>query len=303
MRRMEIFRTPEARFADLPGYPFAPHWLDWNGLRIHYLDEGPPNAPPVLLLHGEPTWSYLYRKMIPPLVAAGYRCIAPDYAGFGKSDKPTHDAWYVIARHVETVAALIARLDLRGVTLVCQDWGGPIGLLNAAAEPGRYARLFVLNTWLHHDEFVYGPGIRAWRANAVDPARLGGDMPCGRIVARSLARPNQDLESVARAYDAPFVGVESKAGVRRFPWCIPFAQPLEGLAAEQARAIRVIDRFPAPVHFAFGDADPVFSFDWAERWAKRTPGSTLDRIAGASHFVQEEAGEELAGILLRRARA
>jgi haloalkane dehalogenase len=148
----------------------------------------------VLLLHGEPTWSYLYRKMIPPLVAAGFRCIAPDYAGFGKSDKPTHDAWYVIARHVETVAALIARLDLRGVTLVCQDWGGPIGLLNAAAEPQRFARLFVLNTWLHHDDFVYGTGIRAWRANAVDPARLGGDMPCGRIVARTLARPNQDLE-------------------------------------------------------------------------------------------------------------
>ena len=303
MRRMEIFRTPEARFEDLPGYPFAPHWLEWNGLRIHYLDEGARNAPPVLLLHGEPTWSYLYRKMIPPLVAAGYRCIAPDYAGFGKSDKPTHDAWYVIARHVETIAALIARLDLRGVTLVCQDWGGPIGLLNAAAEPGRFARLFILNTWLHHDEFVYGPGIRAWRANAVDPARLGGDMPCGRIVARTLARPNQDLEAVTRAYDAPFVGVESKAGARRFPWCIPFAQPLEGLAAEQARALAVIDRFPAPVHFAFGDADPVFAFDWAESWTKRTPGSTLDRVAGASHFVQEEAGEELAEILLRRARA
>ena len=126
-------------------------------------------------------------------------------------------------------------------------------------------------------------------------------MPCGRIVARTLARPNQDLEAVARAYDAPFVGVESKAGARRFPWCIPFAQPLEGLAAEQARALAVIDRFPAPVHFAFGDADPVFAFDWAERWAKRTPGSTLDRVAGASHFVQEEAGEELAEILLRRA--
>jgi haloalkane dehalogenase len=300
---MEVLRTPDARFADLPGYPFAPHWLEWNGLRIHYLDEGPRTAPPVLLLHGEPTWSYLYRKMIPPLVAAGHRCIAPDYAGFGKSDKPTHDAWYVIARHVETVAALIAHLDLRGVILVCQDWGGPVGLLNAAAQPERFARLFVLNTWLHHDDFVYGPGIRAWRANAIDPARLGGDMPCGRIVARTLARPGFDLDAVARGYDAPFVGPESKAGARRFPWCIPFAQPLEGLAIEQARALAVIDRFPAPVHFAFGDADPVFPFDWAERWHKRTPGSTLDRVAGASHFVQEEAGEELAEILLRRARS
>ena len=297
----EVFRTPEERFADLPGYAFAPHYFEWSGLRIHYVDEGPRGAPPALLLHGEPTWSYLYRKMIPPLVAAGYRCIAPDYAGFGKSDKPTDDGWYVIAKHVATVRALIAALDLRRVTLVCQDWGGPIGLLNAVAQPERFARLFVMNTWLHHDGFEYGPGIRAWRANAVDPARLGGDMPCGRIVARTLARPGQDLDAVARAYDAPFVGPESKAGARRFPFCIPFAQPNEGLAAEQARAFAALERHPAPIHFAFGDADPIFTFDWAETWARRIPGATLDRVAGASHFVQEEAGEELAGILLRRA--
>ena len=299
----QIFRTPDARFADLPGDPFAPHWLEWEGLRIHYLDEGPRSGPPVLLLHGEPTWSYLYRKMIPGLVAAGHRCIAPDYAGFGKSDKPTDDGWYVIARHVALVRALLAELALDRVTLVCQDWGGPIGLLNAVAQPSRFARLLILNTWLHHDAFEYGPGIRAWRAAATDPAQLGGDMPCGRIVAATLARPGQDKAAVARAYDAPFAGPESKAGARRFPFCIPFAQPVEGLAAEQARAIEALDRFPAPVHLAFGDADPVFSFDWAERWAKRISGATLDRVAGASHFVQEEAGEELAEILLRRERA
>jgi len=297
------FRTPDERFENLPGYPFAPHWLDWNGLRIHYLDEGPKSGPPVLLLHGEPTWSYLYRKLIPPLVAAGHRCIAPDYAGFGKSDKPTDDAWYVIARHVELVRALIAELALTRVTLVCQDWGGPIGLLNAVADPGRFARLFILNTWLHHDAFVYNAAFERWRAAATDPAQLGGDMPCGRIVAGTLTRPGHDKPAIARAYDAPFVGFESKAGPRRFPQCLPCANPVDGLAAEQARAIEALDRFPAPVHFAFGDADGIFTFDWAERWAKRIPGATLDRVSGANHFVQEEAGEELAELLLRRERA
>jgi haloalkane dehalogenase len=293
----EIVRTPDARFENLPGYPFAPHWLEWSGLRIHYVDEGPRDAPPVLMLHGEPTWSYLYRKMIPPLLAAGRRCIAPDFAGFGKSDKPADEAWYVIARHVELVRTLLESLELRGVTLVCQDWGGPIGLLNAAAQPRRFARLFVMNTWLHHDGFEYSPGVRAWRAAATDPAQLGGDMPTGRIVARTLRRPGHDLAAVERAYDAPFTGYASKAGARRFPFCIPFAQPVEGLAAEQSRAIQALDHFPAPVNFAFGDADPVFPFDWAERWAKRTEGATLDRVSGAGHFVQEDAGEELAEIV------
>jgi pimeloyl-ACP methyl ester carboxylesterase len=170
-------RTPDANFRDLPDYSFAPHYLDWRGLRVHYLDEGPRGAPVMLLLHGEPTWSYLYRRIIPRLVAAGHRCVAPDLVGFGKSDKVTDDSWYVIERHCETLRFAIERLDLRRVTLVCQDWGGPTGLRQAVDMPERFARLVIANTWLHHDDFEYSPGIRAWRAAATDPGKLGGDMP------------------------------------------------------------------------------------------------------------------------------
>ena len=294
-------RTPDANFRDLPGYPFAPHWLDWRGLRIHYLDEGPRAAPVMLLLHGEPSWSYLYRNVIPQLVAAGYRCVAPDLVGFGKSDKVTDDAWYVIERHCEMMRFVVEALDLQRITLVCQDWGGPIGLRQAVDLPGRFARLVIANTWLHHEGFEYSPGIRGWRAAALDPSKLGGDMPTGRIVAGSLRRPGHDLAALARAYDAPFTGAVSKAGARRFPVCIPFGEPEAGNAKDQQRCFEALRRLPLPVHFAFGDADEVFTWSWAERWHALVPGSSLDRIAGAGHFVQEDASADLAAVILHRA--
>ena len=294
-------RTPDSNFRGLPDYSFAPHYLDWRGLRVHHLDEGPRDAPVMLMLHGEPTWSYLYRRILPRLVAAGYRCIAPDLIGFGKSDKVTDDGWFVIERHCETLRFLIESLDLRRITLVCQDWGGPTGLRQALDMPGRFARLVIANTWLHHEGYEYTPGIRGWRAAATDPNKLGGDMPTGRIVAGSLRRTGHDREAVARAYDAPFSGFASKAGARRFPFCIPFAEPEAGNAADQQRCFNALLQYPYPVHFAFGDADEVFDWSWAERWHARVAGSTLDRIAGAGHFVQEDASDDLTDVILRRA--
>jgi len=294
-------RTPEARFRELTDYPFAPHYLDWRELRVHHLDEGPRAAPVMLLLHGEPSWSYLYRRIIPRLVAAGYRCVAPDFIGFGKSDKVTDDAWYVIERHCEALRFVIESLDLRRITLVCQDWGGPIGLRQAVDMPARIARLVIANTWLHHAEMEYSPGVRAWRAAAIDPNKLGGDMPTGRIVAGTLRRPGHDRAAVTHAYDAPFPDFASKAGARRFPFCIPFAEPDAGNAKDQQRCYDALRRYPHPVHFAFGDADEVFPFVWAERWHAAVGGSTLDRIAGAGHFVQEDASDDLADVILRRA--
>ncbi|MEZ4282547.1 MAG: haloalkane dehalogenase [Myxococcota bacterium] len=294
-------RTPEERFRDLPGGVFVPHYLDWQGLRVHHLDEGPRDAPVMLLLHGEPSWSYLHRDLIPILTAAGYRCIAPDLVGFGRSDKVVDDAWYVVERHCERLRALIETLDLRRITLVCQDWGGPTGLRQAVDLPDRFERLVIANTWLHHEGFEYSPGIRAWREAALDPEKLGGDMPIGRIVAGSLRRAGHDRAAIARGFDAPFPDSESKAGARRFPFCIPFAEPEAGNAADQQRCFEALQRSAHPIHFIFGDADEVFPFDWAERWHSLVAGSTLDRIAGAGHFVQIDAAADFAGAILRRA--
>jgi haloalkane dehalogenase len=297
---MEILRTPDERFENLPGFSFAPHYLDWNGLRVHYLDEGPRDGQPVLLLHGEPTWCALYAGVIPRLSAAGYRCIAPDHIGFGRSDKVVDDAWYIAERHMQCCAHVIRSLDLRDAALVVQDWGGPIGLRQAVDMPDRFARICILNTWLHHEGFVYTPTIRGWREAATDPAKLGGDMPCGRIVAGTLQRPGHDLDAVRTRYDAPFPDARYKAGPRRFPWCLPFAEPDAGNAADQQRCFEALPRLGLPIHVAFADADPIFAWEWAERWAAGLPGATLDRIAGAGHFVQQDAPDDLAQILLAR---
>jgi haloalkane dehalogenase len=297
---VEALRTPEERFAGIAGYPFAPHYLDWNGLRMHYVDEGPRDAPVFLLMHGEPTWSYLYAGVIPRLVAAGYRCIAPDLIGFGKSDKVVDDNWYVIERHIESVRHLIDTLDLRDISLVVQDWGGPIGLRQAVDQPERFSRLFILNTWLHHDGYNYTNAIRGWRAAAMNPEQLGGDMPAGRILSLGVRRPGHDVPALIAAYDAPFPDASYKAGIRRFPWCLPFAQPVEGNAEDQQRCFEALKSWPKPAHFIFGDADQIFTFEWAQQWSSMIPGATLDKIAGAGHFLQQDAPDELAAAILAR---
>lgn len=298
---MTVFRTPDAAFDALPDYPFTPHYLEWNGLRVHHIDEGPADAPVMLLMHGEPTWSYLYRGWVEPLVAAGYRVIAPDHVGFGRSDKPVDDDWYVIERHCERIRHLIDTLDLTRITIVVQDWGGPIGLRQVCDQPERFERVVILNTWLHHDGYQYSDGVRLWRQMATDPAHLGGDMPTGAIVAGTLRRDGHDLDAVRAGYDAPFDGFASKAGARRFPWCIPFAEPEAGNAASQQWCHETLPTLGLPIHVAFGDADPVFTYESGETWHAHLPGSTLDRIAGAGHFAQEDAPTDCLEIVLRYA--
>ena len=300
-----IFRTPDRAFGDLPGFPFAPNYLEWDGLRTHYIDEGAKNAPVALMLHGEPTWSYLYRKMIPPMLAAGYRCIAPDHIGFGRSDKVVDDEWYVIERHIERLRGLIQRLDLRDITMVVQDWGGPIGLVNAVAMPERISRLVILNTWLHHNGYEYSPGIRAWRDAATNRHWLAWtrhDLPCGAILRRALARRPAGPDEIEAAYEAPFDGnAAAKAGARRFPWCIPFAEPEAGAAGLQAQAFEALKTWRTPVSVIFGASDPIFTPEWGRRWANMIPSATFDAIDRAGHFCQEDAGEEIAARLLEHA--
>ena len=165
---MEIFRSPDSSFENISDFPYLPNYLEWGGLRTHYIDEGPKDGPVALLIHGEPTWSYLYRKMIPPLIKAGFRCVAPDHIGFGKSDKILQDDWYIIDKHIDRLAVFIEKLNLLNITLFVQDWGGPIGLINAVQTPKRFKNLVILNTWLHHDTFQYSPGIIAWREAATN---------------------------------------------------------------------------------------------------------------------------------------
>lgn len=298
----EALRTPDERFAGLRDWPYEPQYLTWRDLRLHYVDVG--RGPTVLLVHGEPDWSYMYRHTIARLTAAGFRCVAPDHVGFGRSDKVVADDWYVVERHVEALRYVIETLDLRDVILVVHDWGGPIGLRQAVDMPDRFARLVILNTWLHHDGFVYGEGIRRWREFALRFPPGTGDLPCGEVMVRTYGTPCANPDDVRRAYDAPFLGPEWKAGARRFPWCLPFAQPEEGNAAQQARCFAALRRWSrGPVNLVWGAADPIFEVSWAQRWASQIPDATLDLIEGASHFVAEECGAAVAERILARAGA
>lgn len=300
----DFYRSPDAAFDDLVDFSYAPNYLEWDGLRTHYVDEGPKDAPVALLLHGEPTWSYLYRKMIPPLLAAGFRCVAPDHIGFGRSDKVLDDRWYIIDRHIERLAGLIERLDLNNITLFVQDWGGPIGLINAVASPERFSRLAILNTWLHHNGCEYEPGIRAWREAATNRhwlAWMRHDLPVGAIVRRSCVRPVADVAALEAAYEAPYQGsVKAKAGARRFPWCIPFAEPEAGAAERQAQAFDALKNWSKPVNVIFGADDPIFTPAWGEKWAGMIPGATFDTVDRAGHFCQEDAGEDIVARLFKR---
>lgn len=287
-------RTAEARFANLKGYSFAPHYAEINGLRMHYVDEGTPSRGTMLLLHGEPTWSFLYRNMIPVLVEAGYRVIAPDMIGFGKSDKVTDPAWYTLDAHVAMLRGLIERLDLRDITLVCQDWGGPYGLVNATEMPDRFSRLVILNTWLHHEGYQYTQAIRDWnaRSQSVDFSQLGA--------APWASNSPDDPETLRAGYQAPFDRREAQVGALRWPWMLPFMNPREGGAARQANAYAALARWNKPAHVIFGETDQIFNVEWGKQFAAHIPGATFDIIPGAGHMVQE-VGAPLAELILRRA--
>jgi haloalkane dehalogenase len=278
---MDVYRTPDARFADLPGYGFAPHYLEQDGLRMHYVDEG--EGEPVLLLHGEPTWAYLYRKLIRALVPVA-RCVAPDYFGFGRSDKPTDPGWYTYDRHTESIARFAEELDLRDATIVVQDWGGPIGLRFAVENPDRVARLVVLNT---------GIGARApnddWLRFQAFVRRVGTEIVAGQLIRLTLVQPVDD--AVIAAYDAPFPVPESRVGIVQFPELVATSADHPSAAAMLATRER-LRTFDRPALVLFSDSDPIFTRRAAEMMAGLLPGAELDPpVEGAGHFLQEDRGE------------
>jgi haloalkane dehalogenase len=288
---MEILRTPEDRFADLPGFGYQPGYVELDGLRVAYVDEGPRDADPILLLHGEPSWSFLYRTMIPPLVEAGARVVAPDFVGFGRSDKPAAVADYTYARHVAWMASLLEALDLRDTTLVGQDWGGLIGLRLVAEHPERFARVVAANTGLPTGDRPMPDVWQRFRRTVVSADVLD----IARLVAAGCVNPLPP--EVRAAYDAPFPSEGHKAGVRAFPDLIP--QTLDDPASEpNRRAWEVLAELDLPVLTAFSDRDPITA--GGERPLQRLPGAQGQphtTIAGAGHFLQEDAGPQLARVV------
>ncbi|TML35870.1 MAG: alpha/beta fold hydrolase [Actinobacteria bacterium] len=282
---MDAFRTPDDRFADLPGYPFEPHYAEVGGLRLHYVDEG--SGSPVVCFHGEPSWSYLYRKMVPPLVEGGHRVICPDYAGFGRSDKPIEREWYSYDGHVELMTELLEGLDVRDATVVVQDWGGPIGLRWAVENPDRVARLVILNTGLFTGRV--SKGFLAWRDFAV----RNPDLPVGFVIQGATTTELPD--EITAAYEAPFPDAHSKAGAAQFPLLVPTTEEAVG-AAEMKAVLDELSRWEKPALVAFSDSDPVFPYPRSgEVFSDLIPGAGEQvKIEGAAHFLQEDRGEEIA---------
>jgi len=288
---VDVYRTPDAAFADLPGYAYTPNYVEFEGMRMHYLDEG--SGDPILLLHGEPTWSYLYRRMISPL-AARFRVVAPDYLGFGRSDKPLQVEDYTYDLHVASIRALVERMDLRRITVVVQDWGGPIGLRVAAEAQERFARLVVLNTGLFASSGWPTPGFMQWRNFA---ERVGRDLPVGRIIQSATTRELDD--ETLRAYEAPWPGPEAKAGVAAFPLLVPLTQD-DPNAAAMLRVMEALRAWDVPALVCWSDSDPVFPLKAGEAMARLLPGAAgkMRTISGASHMLQEDQGEQIADLIL-----
>ena len=296
---MDVVRTPDDRFTDLPDYPFEPRYVeipagDGDTLRVHHLDEGPADAAPVLLLHGEPSWSFLYRRMIPPLVDAGHRVVVSDLVGFGRSDKPVRTEDYTYARHVEWMRSLLFDvLDLRGITLFGQDWGGLVGLRLVAAAPDRFARVAIGNTGLPTGHGAPSEAFLRWQRFSQEAEEL----PVGAIVNGGCTT---DLPAdVVAAYDAPFPDDGYKAGARIFPSLVP-TRPDDPASADNEAAWQVLERFERPFLVCFSDSDPVTRGGDAPFRAK-VPGARDQphvTIEGGGHFLQEDRGPELAGVLV-----
>jgi haloalkane dehalogenase len=300
---MQSLRTPDERFADLPGYPFAPHYVDVDdqdasapggSLRVHYLDEGSADAAPILCMHGEPSWSYLYRKMIPILVDAGHRVIAPDLVGFGKSDKPTEQSDYTYARHVAWMqAAIIDHLDLRNATFFGQDWGGLVGLRLVAENPDRFDRVVIGNTGLPTGEHAPSAAFLAWQKfSQTTPV-----FDIGFLLQSATTTELSDGE--VAAYSAPFPDDSYKAGARIFPTLVP-TRPDDPAAGANRAAWEVFKQWHKPFITCFSDGDPITAggdkpFLQLVPGAQGQPHTT---VAGANHFFQEDAAPHLARILI-----
>ena len=295
---MDTLRTPDDRFASLPGYPFAPHYVDIDDgeggeLRVHYVDEGPSGAPPVLLMHGEPSWSYLYRTMIPILVEAGLRAVAPDLVGFGRSDKPSRRTDYTYQRHVDWMAGWLDAVDLQGATLVGQDWGGLIGLRLVAEHPERFDRVVAANTFLPTGDRHPGDAFLAWQRFSQETP----EFTVGKIVNGGCTT---DLApEVVAAYDAPFPDESYKEGARQFPLLVP-SSPDDPAAGPNRDAWKVLRGWTRPFLCAFSDQDPITR--GADKVLRAEipgcQGQPHAVISGGGHFLQEDRGEQLAQVIV-----
>jgi haloalkane dehalogenase len=295
---LDALRTPDDRFENLPGFPFRPHYVDvpdgeGGRLRIHYVDEGPPDADPVLMIHGEPSWCYLYRKMVPPIVAAGHRAVAPDLVGFGRSDKPARRSDYTYQRHVDWMTAWMETVDLRHITLICQDWGGLIGLRLAAEHPHRFDRIVAANTFLPTGDRPAGEAFLRWQQfSQQTPNFHAGGIVRGGCVT-------QLAPDVIEAYNAPFPDDTYKEGARQFPMLVP-TSPDDPAAPANRRAWEVLQGWDKPFLTAFSDSDPVTRGGDRvfQEMVPGTRGQPHTTIAGAGHFLQEDKGEELATVVI-----
>jgi len=294
---MECLRTPDDCFADLPGFDYSPNYLtvdDTEGgeLRVHYLDEGPADAAPVLLMHGEPSWSFLYRKMIPALVSAGHRAVAPDLVGFGRSDKPGLRTDYTYQRHVHWMQSVIDQLQLRDITLVCQDWGGLIGLRLVAENPERFARVVAANTMLPTGDQDLGEAFVNWRTFSQEVPVF----PVSTII--DGATTTELPPEVLRGYDAPFPDEHFKEGARQFPLLVP-ATPDDPAAESNRAAWQVLSQWQKPFLTAFSDSDPITAGGDAllQKLIPGCSGQAHTTIENGGHFLQEDQGERLAGVV------
>lgn len=284
---MDVFRTPDERFESLPDFPYEPRYHEWEGLRLAHVDEG--DGPPVVMLHGEPTWGFLYRKLMPPLLDAGFRCVVPDLPGFGRSDKPADDGWYSYDRHTAAVASLLEELELRDATLVMQDWGGPIGLRVATLElPDRVARLVAMDTGVFNGHQRMSEGWLRFR----DFVARNHDLPIARLITGACKR--EPPAEVVAAYEAPFPTPESKAGARAFPAMIPLEPDAPG-AAEGRAVIEAMTRDTRPALLLWADSDPALPLEPLGRLVQALfpTAAELTVIEDASHFLQEDQGERI----------
>jgi len=285
----ELFRTPEERFDALPDdFPWEPQYLDWDGIRLARIDEAGDGAggAPVVLFHGEPTWSLLWRKVIPPLLDAGHRCIAPDMPGFGRSDKPTNFDWYTYDRHAEAASWVLEQLDVRDATFVVHDWGGPVGLRVAAENPERCSRLVVMDTGVFDGRQRMSDAWLTFR----DFVQRTEDLPISMLVRGACATDPGD--EVAAAYDAPFPTPESKAGARAFPLMLPTEPDAPGAEAG-ARTAAAIAAREIPSLCLWADGDPIIPPQVGAKLAQRLGLTPPEVIANASHFLQEDQGAEI----------